>query len=869
MTTTERNALTPGASDRYQIYNSTTAQYEYWDGDSWEAFTGSGAGDNLGNHIATQDLDVNNFNIINNSSPNINLGQDDTSVAYLNVYGGSSVGAFLSLFNAAATDPHVDAWRFYANGDLQLRGQTASSVFTVDDVTQAITAPETDLADYATLGNKTLVTDERLQDQLSSKQDTLTAGANIEIDPNNVISVIGATITNTTVSAWQGEFNRTDFTFDRTTGILNQVGGGNTVFQSEFNDTFINGGAFYRVENYQTYQDTTDAINVVYMDVSSSSVGVLASSAHVNLPAIPSGRVRIVLGVVEKRGDNDYFFRSKYFGFPKEINNFYPFDNTIIGRDGDLELVTDIVDVKINLSHVEDAYDQYGRLKKIRPNFMTNNGLYRWQITDSKGVSLGFITTFTNPLRTGTVTIDCPEVSGAGMTLTVTQNFDVMPNGTQYAFSDNWFLDDSIMLEAIDRLNSVETSGFVTSNTGLIDINKGEDLSVALFGDSMMTSLIYASQTPNPENLPPSCQNKYVPYALFQDAVQNKPVYDRWDSANNTFTESGTFTDGDNFGVNNLKRGGEATRYSSTQNAYVEWSWDLSAYTNLNWIYATDEANTNNLTLTISTGNGEIEVYDDATDTWVEANNYTFNQIAEPLNNANGNTGYTFNNRLKLKRVATTGTPTIRVSKGANADVLYYWGTERYKGSTVWFGNEGYSSNNLSQLEFKYNSSLFSPNKNYNVILFEVPLINDSGANIPDLVNAYEDFIWGDRAGNLNPNSLKNRSNNWADFKLVLMIPPLPNALYDTDGSIKITSITAQEKWNAVIELFKSKGDVPYQDMNVMVQQESRLKGINKFELTNGNTTNYRSTKFITSDGVHYNDYGAKLLSKQISPIFW
>lgn len=41
MTTTERNALTPAATDIFEIYNQTTLQFEYWDGDSWEVVSSS------------------------------------------------------------------------------------------------------------------------------------------------------------------------------------------------------------------------------------------------------------------------------------------------------------------------------------------------------------------------------------------------------------------------------------------------------------------------------------------------------------------------------------------------------------------------------------------------------------------------------------------------------------------------------------------------------------------------------------------------------------------------------------------------------------------------------------------------------------
>lgn len=43
LTTTERNALSYDTEDRVLIFNETSEQFEYWDGDSWETLGGSGA----------------------------------------------------------------------------------------------------------------------------------------------------------------------------------------------------------------------------------------------------------------------------------------------------------------------------------------------------------------------------------------------------------------------------------------------------------------------------------------------------------------------------------------------------------------------------------------------------------------------------------------------------------------------------------------------------------------------------------------------------------------------------------------------------------------------------------------------------------
>jgi len=46
LTTTQRNALVVPSGENWQIYNITTARWEFWDGDSWEALDTTGSGSN-------------------------------------------------------------------------------------------------------------------------------------------------------------------------------------------------------------------------------------------------------------------------------------------------------------------------------------------------------------------------------------------------------------------------------------------------------------------------------------------------------------------------------------------------------------------------------------------------------------------------------------------------------------------------------------------------------------------------------------------------------------------------------------------------------------------------------------------------------
>ena len=72
---TDKGFLAPRVSDPataigtpatgMMAYDTATSRYQYYDGGAWQDFGFGVGGDNLGNHTATTDLDMNNNNIVN------------------------------------------------------------------------------------------------------------------------------------------------------------------------------------------------------------------------------------------------------------------------------------------------------------------------------------------------------------------------------------------------------------------------------------------------------------------------------------------------------------------------------------------------------------------------------------------------------------------------------------------------------------------------------------------------------------------------------------------------------------------------------------------------------------------------------------
>lgn len=96
----------------------------------------------------------------------LDIGSDDTSFGQINIYGDaiSSGNANIDIYNNASQDTDVNAWRLggsTTSGDFGIRDSTSGTyALSIDDVTDAISAPLTVNADITTIGAKALITKE-------------------------------------------------------------------------------------------------------------------------------------------------------------------------------------------------------------------------------------------------------------------------------------------------------------------------------------------------------------------------------------------------------------------------------------------------------------------------------------------------------------------------------------------------------------------------------------------------------------------------------------------------------------------------------------------------------------------------------------
>ncbi|WP_291370145.1 hypothetical protein [Acinetobacter sp. UBA5934] len=172
--------------------------------------------------------------------------------------------------------------------------------------------------------------------------------------------------------------------------------------------------------------------------------------------------------------------------------------------------------------------------------------------------------------------------------------------------------------------------------------------------------------------------------------------YRRYDSA--YFSETGTFATSSNLSEwdDGAYRDG-LTRYSESANAAVQFLIPINAW-QFNFIYRTDSVGSD-AKITIAEGMGKVQVFDEASQTWVEANNYTFSQlestpatrsvnVPNPLGVVTATTlqskaNTTYQKRLKMRCRNTDGTftsldtaKTLTIARiGAGARFMY-WGVE-------------------------------------------------------------------------------------------------------------------------------------------------------------------------------------------------
>lgn len=406
-----------------------------------------------------------------------------------------------------------------------------------------------------------------------------------------------------------------------------------------------------------------------------------------------------------------------------------------------------------------------------------------------------------------------------------------------------------------------------------------DDLEIVMIGDSLIGLIGSASENADAANLPPACNYNHLTYQFWNALCKNKVVADRWDSVVNTLTESGTFADADVTKFNTPNWSGEYSehtsicRESNTANASVAFDWDLDAYEKLNFINRKSTDGSVTVTFAVTEGNGLVEILDKSTGTWSEANGATISQYIDPsiATDGSGYSQHVRNWRTKMRKASgATGSVTITASKGAStSEYLYYWGTERWNGKTIHVTNAGRGGRSVFNLQKNFINDVVE--RKPALVIQSLSLANEFNKTLAQIESDYENFIIFDSGGI----SMKQQSNDWADFQSLIIVPHGFQGYWDGDQAIKYSGSgwesadqIAYYNYLRVKNHIKNFDDpnVPIIDIGTCLLDEAKNKGWTYEEAFTGTTD--VSTASFTKDAIHTNDYGIKHWVKYLYGLF-
>ena len=400
-----------------------------------------------------------------------------------------------------------------------------------------------------------------------------------------------------------------------------------------------------------------------------------------------------------------------------------------------------------------------------------------------------------------------------------------------------------------------------------------EDVNIVMLGDSFFAAQITCRLNPNAANLPPQCARNHTQYQIWERLCFNKPQYDRWDSQVNAFAEVGTFNESgatfptiwdtsDMTDKMQAKNTGVALdRYSATNNASVSFGWDMSEFEKLNFIYRKSN-NINNddvaigtsvALVTIDGGNGKALVYNGTQ--WVEANGYTFSMHISESGNGYAKTMPDI--KLRFKKV-TDDEITITISNSANDGLLYYWGTERWNGGSLFITNIARGGFRTDWLQQNIINDLGE--RDCDLLIYESPLTNDSYYGLSTVVGWETSIIQGGNGDWRDNANFKALSDNFTKFDLLCIVPHIGTRYIVADSNVfkpksGEESITYKQYFDAIRGLMETL-QVNYIPLYKDWIDTSR----NEYD------NYYDAGVARQSDDVHPNDKGCAVYAHVIEP---
>ena len=255
-----------------------------------------------------------------------------------------------------------------------------------------------------------------------------------------------------------------------------------------------------------------------------------------------------------------------------------------------------------------------------------------------------------------------------------------------------------------------------------------EDITIVLLGDSISTTNFYTKSREDAMYRPPLMTEYAYPTFIEEQLRWDGQKYYRYDTG--IFTEVATSKENLEYDLNNWDWSGNNNRPALTRvltgdNCSVSFNLPSNAI-RCDFIYRTDKLNADNCTLSISAGDNKLEVYDESSSSWVEANRFVYSakEIDAEKNTELGLLNKSmYQKRLKI-RVKGTEVPNTKITITNNGSGrLTYWGIQTSpRNSMIDFILSARGGHNIQRLEKfeEWDVDYYKPD----LILWECPILN-------------------------------------------------------------------------------------------------------------------------------------------------
>ena len=420
------------------------------------------------------------------------------------------------------------------------------------------------------------------------------------------------------------------------------------------------------------------------------------------------------------------------------------------------------------------------------------------------------------------------------------------------------------------------------------------DIEILMIGDSItaQTHVVSENEEPDAANRPCGMQRNGLTWWMWNSLCNNKPQCDRFDSEVNAFTESEDdwqLSDYRKFnnirGYNPVTSNGNVGEFSQDNSvyrecnvldAYIKFDWDLDAYENLAFIHRLGCDATTEITITCTTG--KVEVYDEGTSVWVEANGYAFSQFIQYTTPVAGGSSCWVRQMILKMRKASNATGSVQLTfTNTGSGVMYYWGTERYNGNTLRVINLGKGGKTSSLHLYTLHDEIAY--RHPDLVIYQLPVWNElksGGSYITNWSQSHQAVI----------DLIKAQSNNWTNYQMMIFIPHTQvadwagdkNKRFQANGvvtreitdEVSMTEITRVEvalaAYDASVPVINLNGCIIDFAHSLGLTMEGLLGSTSDAIIIDGTGAVVNVTDKYTSDGVHMSKTGAKFTANCLLP---